>query len=65
MGLLVFLHTLIWGGDNMVTVYVTLIIRGGKLFKDVPAKLQESVKAELLKMGLDENGAPITEEITA
>lgn len=61
MGPLVFLYTLIWGGEKMVTVYVTLIIRGAKTFDQVPAKLQAAVKAELLEMGLDENGVPVVE----
>jgi hypothetical protein len=35
------------GGDTMVTVYVTLIIRGYKTFADVPELLKADVKAEL------------------
>ena len=43
----------------MVLVFVTLIIYGSKTFNDVPVSLQNAVRAELLAMGLDENGAPI------
>ncbi len=35
------------GGLDMVTVYVTLIIRGYKTFAQVPTTLQEDVRAEL------------------
>jgi dihydrofolate reductase len=47
------------GEDIMVTVYVTLIIYGAKTFDQVPASLKPAVKAELLVLGLDENGHPI------
>jgi len=43
----------------MVLVFVTLIIYGSKTFADVPVSLQNAVRAELLTMGLDENGTPI------
>ena len=43
----------------MVMVFVTLIIYGSKVFADVPPSLQDEVRAELLVMGLDENGNPI------
>jgi hypothetical protein len=35
------------GGETMVTVYVTLIIRGYKTFSQVPELLKDSVKEEL------------------
>lgn len=47
------------GGDIMITVYVTLIIRGAYEFKDVPEKLRDAVKSELALLGLDENGYPL------
>lgn len=46
----------------MVVVYATLIVKGAKTFDQVPAKLQDQVKAHLLTLGLDENGNPILEE---
>ena len=51
------------GGDNMVLVFVTLIIYGSKTFAQVPASLKTAVKAELLTIGLDENGKPIVETV--
>lgn len=51
---------LLGGGENtMVLVFVTLIVYGSKTFSQVPASLQPAVRAELLTMGLDENGVPI------
>lgn len=50
------------GEDTMVLVFVTLIIYGSKTFADVPVSLQPAVRAELLTMGLDENGVPIVVE---
>lgn len=39
---------ILWGGeDDMVTIYVTLIVRGYKTFSQVPGLLKEKVKAEL------------------
>jgi len=43
----------------MVMVFVTLIVYGSKIFADVPLSLQDAVRAELLVMGLDENGVPV------
>lgn len=45
--LLKILLFLIGGKENMITVYVTLIIRGYKTFADVPSLLKPAVKAEL------------------
>lgn len=50
------------GEDTMVLVFVTLIIYGSKTFADVPVSLQPAVRAELLTIGLDENGVPIVVE---
>ena len=44
------------GGENMVSLYVALIIAGRRTFDNVPAKLQSAVKADLQALGLDENG---------
>lgn len=46
------------GGDNMVDIYVALIIAGRRTFARVPAKFKEAVKADLASLGLDENGNP-------
>jgi len=35
------------GGEIMVTVYVTLIVRGYKTFAQVPDLLKDAVRAEL------------------
>jgi len=55
----IWLINLLLGGGNMVLVFATLIIYDSKTFSDVPVSLQDAVKAELLTMGLDENGNPI------
>ena len=47
------------GDDNMVLVFATLIVFNSKTFSQVPDILKDAVRAELLVMGLDENGAPI------
>ena len=43
----------------MVALYVCLIINGRRKFKQVPKRYQEAVKADLLALGLDENGNPL------
>ena len=43
----------------MVDMYVALVIAGRRTFSQVPIKYQEAVKADLLALGLDENGNPI------
>lgn len=40
----------------MAAIYVSLIIAGRRTFDSVPEKLKKTVKADLLSMGLDENG---------
>ncbi|MFD0712306.1 CD1375 family protein [Paenibacillus sp. GCM10027626] len=47
------------GEETMVTVYVTLIIKGAKTYEQVPANLKPAVKAELEVMELDTNGKPL------
>lgn len=47
------------GGDNMVDIYVALIIAGRRTFARVPAKFKDAVKADLASLGLDENGNPV------
>ncbi len=42
----------------MVDLYVALVISGRRTFGQVPARYQEPVKADLLALGLDENGNP-------
>lgn len=49
-------------GDNMIDLYVVLIIAGKRPFSKVPARYQDAVREELLDLGLDENGNPIKEE---
>lgn len=52
----------ILGGDDMVALYVALIINGKRTFKSVPDKLKDAVRNDLAALGLDENGNPITTE---
>lgn len=40
------------GGNSMVTVYVSLIVKGAKTFDEVPEKIKADVKAELELLGL-------------
>ena len=49
-------------GDNMIDLYVALIIAGKRPFSKVPARYQDAVREELLALGLDENGDPIKED---
>lgn len=53
------LLTLLKGGNDMVTVYTTLIIRGYKTFQQVPVNLQPAVEAELAAMDLGTDGKPL------
>lgn len=46
------------GGNNMVALYVALIINGRRTFEQVPAKFKEAVRTDLESLGLDENGYP-------
>lgn len=43
----------------MVDMYVALILAGRRTFSQVPVKYQAAVKADLLALGLDENGNQI------
>ena len=48
-------------GDNMIDLYVALIIAGRRPFSKVPDRYKDAVREELLALGLDENGDPIKE----
>lgn len=54
-----FLVKLLVGGNNMVALYVALIINGRRTFAQVPAKFKKVVKDDLAALGLNENGDPI------
>lgn len=54
-----FIIKLLIGGNNMVALYVALIINGRRTFNQVPAKFKDAVKADLEALGLDENGNPV------
>ncbi|MED4581892.1 CD1375 family protein [Brevibacillus choshinensis] len=43
----------------MVTVCVSLIINGRRKFEQIPAGLQDAVKADLEAMGLGTDGKPL------
>lgn len=47
------------GGNNVVALYVALIINSRRTFSQVPAKFKEAVKEDLAALGLDENGNPV------
>ena len=47
------------GGNNMVALYVALIIADRRTFDQVPSKFKAAVKADLKALGLDENGNPV------
>jgi hypothetical protein len=55
------LFWLLGGGDIMVTVYVSLLIKGYKTFVQVPANLQPAVEVELLALGLGTDGKPLSQ----
>lgn len=50
---------IVLGGNDMVSLYVALIINGRRSFDSVPEKLKDAVKKDLEALGLDENGNPI------
>lgn len=54
-----FIINILIGGDEMVVVYVTLIINGRRTFDSVPDKLKPAVKAELEALGLNQDGDPV------
>lgn len=47
------------GGNNMVALYVALIINNRRTFTQVPTKFKDAVKTDLEAIGLDENGNPM------
>lgn len=57
--MLYFIINLLIGGDNMVEVYVALIINDMKTFDDVRPKFRDAVRKRLAALGLDENGNPV------
>lgn len=60
--IIIILYAIRRKGDNMIDLYVVLIIAGKRNFSKVPARYQDAVREELLDLGLDENGNPIKEE---
>ena len=46
------LSKILIGGNNMVALYVALIIAGRRTFNQVPAKFKAAVKADLEALGL-------------
>ena len=53
------LTKLLVGGNNMVALYVALIINGRRTFDQVPVKFKYAVRSDLEALGLDENGCPV------
>ena len=60
--IIIILFALRQKGDNMIDLYVALIIAGRRPFSKVPDRYKDAVREELLALGLDENGDPIKEE---
>lgn len=60
--IIIILYAIRRKGDNMIDLYVVLIIAGKRPFSKVPARYQDAVREELLALGLEENGNPIKEE---
>ena len=54
----ILIHFLI-GGENMVALYVALIINGRRTFQQVPEKFKAAVHEDLAALGLDDNGNPV------
>jgi hypothetical protein len=50
---------LLIGGNDMVALYVALIINGRRTFEQVPNKFKDAVREDLTALGLDENGNPV------
>lgn len=44
------------GGENMIDLYIALIIAKRRTINQVPLRYQDTVRADLLALGLDENG---------
>jgi hypothetical protein len=57
--MLSFIIFIITGGITMVDLYCALIIAGRRTFNQVPIRYQDAVRADLLALGLDENGNSI------
>lgn len=47
--------------NNMVDLYVALIISGRRTFAQVPDRYKDAVRSDLAALGLDENGSPTGE----
>jgi hypothetical protein len=45
---------------NMVDMYVALIIAGRRTLEQVPTTFKSQVETDLIALGLDGNGQPIT-----
>lgn len=57
--MLYFVVYLLTGGNDMIALYVALIINNRRTFKQVPAKFKDAVKADLEALGLDVDGNPV------
>lgn len=47
------------GVENVVDLYVALIIAGKRTLAQVPVRFRDAVLADLTALGLDENGNPV------
>lgn len=47
------------GGDDMVALYVALVINGRRSFDQIPDKFKEAVFEDLSALGLDREGNPL------
>lgn len=50
---------LLKGDEDMVTVYVTLIIYGRRTYESIPVQLKPEVKVSLETMGLGTDGSQL------
>lgn len=57
-------YTLLKGGENMVAIYVALIIYGRRTIDTVPQPLREAVLADLAALGLDGYGKALPPNAT-
>lgn len=47
------------GGEDMVSLYVALIVAGRRTIDQVPPKFKDAVQADLDALGVDGQGNPV------
>lgn len=61
-GVFFIIKTIVKGGEQMVAIYVALIIYKRRTIETVPAQLRDAVSADLTALGLDGNGDPVVQD---